>query len=436
MAAATPGDAELDALDRKPNQTPASDTLEGGIWAEVAKAEHAAKTSGERNADPALNSYVRGVLSRVAGPYDGDVRLYVMDRPFFNASMTPTGYTEVWTGLMLRCETEDELAGVLGHETAHFRHSHGLKQFEATRTGQNVALAATLVIATVSVGATANANSYSAMRSINDITRGLIDLTYLGTVSALMSYSRERESEADAYGLSYARKAGYFTGSAADLWYEIQDETAASDYERVRRMGGRATIFDSHPVEADRIAAAKARDAELNGGKPSVRTAEEQKAARLAYRDHIRTYLGAWLKDDLRRQDYGQTLYLVNRLSVDGQDMGLLNFYKGEAFRLRNGRRAGGLPTDMDNAVLAYKAALTFPDAPVETWRQLGDVHRHQFDFLGAIDAFKHYLALAPNAEDAWMVQDQVDTLSKDLMLPAATAEPKSGAELKSGGTK
>jgi hypothetical protein len=39
------------------------------------------------------------------------------------------------------------------------------------------------------------------------------------------------------------------------------------------------------------------------------------------------------------------------------------------------------------------------------------------------VDAFKHYIALAPDAQDAWMVQDQIDTLSKDLR-PAPVITP------------
>lgn len=410
-----------DSPERQPGQKPVPNSLEAGIWAETAKVEHDARTSGERDTDPALEAYIGGVLTRVAGPFSGDVRLYVMDRPFFNASMAATGYTEVWTGLLLRCETEDDLAFVLGHESGHFRHSHVMRQYQAMKDGQNAALAASILLSAVALGASLNANSYSAIRDINNVTSGLVNLTYLGTIAALMNYSRDMEAQADAYGLIYARAANYYTGSAADLWRERLNETAASDYEKVRRSPSRINVFGDHPLEADRITALNARDLSLNGGKASFRSPEDSKAARAAYRDHIRPWLGAWLKDDLRRQDYGQTLYIIGRLSRDGLDPGLLNFYKGEALRLRGKRGAEG--SDMENAITAYKAALENPDAPKETWRQLGDVYRHFGMNTDAVDAFKHYIALAPDAQDAWMVQDQIDTLSRDLH-PAPVITP------------
>jgi predicted Zn-dependent protease len=402
-----------DSPERLPAQKPVPGSLEAGIWAETAKVEHDARTSGERDNDPALQAYVDGVLTRISGPFSGDVRLYVMDRPFFNASMAATGYTEVWTGLLLRCDTEDDLAFVLGHESGHFRHSHVMRQYQAMKNGQNAALAASILISAVALGASLNANSYSAIRDINNVTSGLVNLTYLGTIAALMNYSRDMETQADAYGLIYAREAGYYTGGAADLWRERLNETAASDYEKVRRSPSRSNVFGNHPLEADRIAALSALDTTLNGGTASSRTVDAHKAARAAYRDHIRPWLGAWLKDDLRRQDYGQTLYIIGRLSRDGLDLGVLDFYKGEALRLRGKRGPDG--SDMENAITAYKAALESPDAPKETWRQLGDVYRHFGDTAAALDAFKHYIALAPDAQDAWMVQDQIDTLSKDL---------------------
>ena len=63
-------------------------------------------------------------------------------------------------------------------------------------------------------------------------------------------------------------------------------------------------------------------------------------------------------------KEIGVTLIVNNR--PDGEDAGLLNFYRGEALRLR------GHTDDLPQALAAYKAALKSPDAPVETpsrWR-------------------------------------------------------------------
>jgi len=419
-----------DSPDRAPGQRPVSGSLEEGMWAEVAKAEHSARTSGERDLSPELDTYVGSVLTRVTGRYAGDVRVYVMDRPFFNASMAPNGYTEVWTGLLLRCEDEDQLAFVLGHELGHYRHSHSIKTYKALKDGQNTALVATMALSVLAMGAAASAGTVQAAQSISNATSGLIDVIYLGSIAAFMGYSRETEGQADTYGLIYTRETGYFPGAGARVWQGRLDETAASDIEKVRNSPARINVFGDHPLETTRLTALTRQDKLLNGGAPSARTPEEAKAARLAYRAHIRPYLSAWLRDDLRRQDFGQTLFVIDRLSVDGEDKGVLNFYAGEAYRLRGGKT--GKP-DLDSAVTAYKVALENPDAPKETWRQLGDVYRRVGDTPKAIEAFSAYLKAAPDAPDAWIVQDQLDTLGK-ADQPATPAAPAGAATPSTGG--
>ena len=414
-----------DSPERTPGARPDPKSVEGGIWADADKAEHAANSSGERDPDPALRAYVSSVEAKVAGPFAGDIRLSVMDRPFFNAEVNPNGYAEVWSGLLLRAQTEDQLAFVLGHETAHFRHSHGMKRYKELKDNAHTMVAVTAVIAVVAVGAAANSSGYasngtyySGYDTYGDLGGTLIDVSYLASVAALMSYSRETEAEADAYGLSYASQAGYFSGGGAQLWQDLLDETAASDSTKVRRSVTRNNFFGSHPLETDRVDALNAQDRKMHGGAPSTRSDADEKAARLAYREHIRPFLGSWLKDDLRRKDYGQTIFLINRMAIDGQDMGVLNFYKGEAYRLR------GKPEDQNAALDCYQTALKNSDAPPETQRQLGDVYRHMGNSAEALNAFKAYLALAPQANDAWIVQDEVDTLSKSLSAAAPVSTP------------
>ena len=56
--------------------------------------------------DPVLEGYLQGVTCRLAREYCSQIRVYVMDVPHFNASMSPNGYMEIWTGLLLRVENE------------------------------------------------------------------------------------------------------------------------------------------------------------------------------------------------------------------------------------------------------------------------------------------------------------------------------------------
>jgi len=381
---------------RLSGERPSAGSVEEGFWTASDKAERAARTSAELNTDPALNAYVRGVACKVAVEYCGDVRVYVLDRPFFNATMAPNGYTEVWSGLMLRASNEAELAFTLSHEVTHFERNHFLEAWNAEKNRQNAMLALSVGIAVLGATAAVNSGSAEAARSIMDATGNLIDVVYLAGMTAFFRFSRENEAEADALGVRRMAAAGYDPRAAATIWTAVRDETASSQFERTRKSEGRLNVFATHPLTRDRIASLEARAASLGAGGDD---------GRARYRAAIRPHLSAWLRDDLRRRDYGQTLFLLNRLAVGGEDLGVLEFYRGEAFRLR--RQDG----DLHLAEEAYAAASAWPDAPPQAFRELGELRRKRGDVAGARVAFETYLARAPQAEDAWLVQDSLQSM-------------------------
>ena len=369
---------------------------EGGLWSVSDKAETVARQSAELDRDPALTAYVRGVACKVARDHCADIRVYVMDRPFFNASMAPNGYTEVWSGSLLRATSEAELAFILGHEVSHFDRNHSLLSWRRKKSTANAMMVLSAGVAVAGVAAASGAQTYDGARSIMDATRGLIDVVYLAGMASLFGYDRENELEADRLGLARAVQAGYAPTAATGVWRAQMDETAASDFKRVRTSGARTNIFASHPVDAERIAA-------LQDDLRAVPDTGE--AGRARHRAAIRPHLSAWLRDDLRRRDFGQTLHLIGRLATDGEDLGVLNFYRGEAYRQRRGEGDLALARD------AYLAAAAYPDAPVAVWRELGDLRRKESDAAGARVAYETYLAKTPAAEDAWIVQDSLNSL-------------------------
>lgn len=376
---------------------PAESTDEGGLWAASDKAEATAKTKAELNTDPALTAYIRGVACKVASAYCNDVRVYVMDRPFFNAQMAPNGYMEVWSGLLLRATDEAELAFVLGHETSHFSHQHSLNAHRTAKARSNAVMALSVAVAVAGAAAGANSGSASAARSINDAAGAVVDVIYLAAVASLFAFSREQEEEADELGAELAVKAGYEARAGADLWRALQAETAASDFPKVRKQQTIASIFSTHPVTDDRIAAL---DALAKASPPGGDAGRER------YRAAIRPHLGAWLKDDLRRRDYGQTLHLIERLAADGEDLGVLGFYKGEAYRRRRGEGDAVL------AQAAYQAASAQTDAPAAVWRELGDLQLKAGQSDSAQQSYTAYLTKAPEAQDRWLVEANLKKLT------------------------
>ena len=396
--------AESAAAFRPVNLKPALDSAEAGIWGLSDKAEAQVKSSAELDRDAALNAYVKGVVCKVASEYCPELRVYVLDRPFLNAAAAPNGYVEVWSGLLLRARSEDELAYVLGHEVSHFARNHTLERWVAAKHTANTLLVLQAVVAVGAAGAmysAAGSGAPGAGQRINNISyaaQSLNDLIYLAGVSALFGFSREEESEADKLGFERAVKAGYDKGAGASMWNDVIAESQASDFPKVRQSESRASIFSTHPLTPERIQALEAL-----GGAQRAPDAEAMKR----YRAMIRPHLASWLKDELRRRDYGESLHLIGRLSAEGEDLGVLNFYRAEAYRQR---RADG---DAGLALAAYQAAAAQPDAPNETWRELGAALRKSGDKAGASKALQTYIAKAPQADDRWIVEGDLKTLTE-----------------------
>lgn len=398
LAAVLAPSAPAAAAERLAGVRPDISSIEGGLWAETDKVEAEAKTRGDLNRDPALNAYVHDVMCKVAREHCADLRVYVMERPYFNASMAPNGYTEIWSGLLLRSADEAEVAYVLGHEFGHFVENHSLERHAARKTRANIAMAATVVVAVAGASSAAGATTGSEAQSIIDATRGTIDLIYYAQMASLFKFTRDQESEADLLGQRKTAAAGYDAAAAAQSWRALIAETKGSDFKRVRESVTHSSVFDSHPVSVDRIAALDAQAKSLTPG--GDRGRERHRAA-------IRPFLSAWLRDDLRKRDFGQTLVIIDRLAAGGEDMGVLNYYRGEAYRMRRGEG------DLAKAREAYQAASAQPDAPAAVWRELGDILRRDGDRVAAKTAYETYLAKAPKAEDAWMVQDSLSSLER-----------------------
>lgn len=356
---------------------PAIDTDEGGLWGMSDRAEQDARNSGQLEPDPALNAYLREVACRVANDVCGDIRLYVMNRPYFNASMAPNGYTEVWSGMLLRTEDEAQLAFVLGHEIGHYRERHSLSTLRTIRGRAGAAMVFSIITAAAGVPIVG-------------------DLVYLGTIASVFGFSRETESEADVIGYDHAVAAGYDARAGHSLWTNLIAETQASDNRDTRRQETRASIFRTHPLSADRVEALTERAAQASGGETH----------RERYRAAIRPFLDEWLRAEVRRRDFGQTLVVLDRLAAHNEDLGVIEYYRGEVNRIRRGDGDG------ERAAAHYAAAIAHADAPAAAWRELGEIEARAGRSDTAAAYLRTYLERAPQAGDRAMVEARVTQLT------------------------
>jgi predicted Zn-dependent protease len=199
--------------------------------------------------DPALEAYLGAVGARLTAVSDlpeGPWHFLVVDQPDPNAFALPGGYVYVTRGLLVLTNSEDELAGVVGHEIAHVIERHSAKRFGAAVLTAPISIATGL--AGFAVGLVAPVLGRVVAGTGEFITGGLV----------LATYSREQERQADELGQTLAAKAGYDPAGITDFLRTLDRDTLL-ETGRERRFH----FFDSHPLTPDRIEQTAARAREL-----------------------------------------------------------------------------------------------------------------------------------------------------------------------------
>lgn len=155
--------------------------------------EQVIREFGVYNEKPELNRLVDTVGHRLAAVSDRPNlpwHFTVIDTPMVNAMALPGGYVYITRGMLERINSEDELAGVLGHEITHVTARHAAQQMSRAQLAQ-----LGLVLGSIVAGPAA--------------TQTLGQFAELGLNLLFQRYSRGQESQADLVGTEYITRANY-----------------------------------------------------------------------------------------------------------------------------------------------------------------------------------------------------------------------------------
>jgi len=203
--------------------------------------------------DPVIAEYVSRVGQNLVRNSDAKVpfTIKVLDSEEVNAFALPGGFFFVNSGLILKAESEAELAGVMSHEIAHVAARHGTRQ--ATR-GEIAQIGMIIASIAIPYGWTGYAIRQGAGLAIP-----------LG----FLQFSQAMEREADYLGLQYMYKSGYDPNAFVDFFEKIQS------LEK-RKPGSLSKVFNTHPMTDNRIKAAQDEIQKILAPKPEyvVNTSE------------------------------------------------------------------------------------------------------------------------------------------------------------------
>jgi predicted Zn-dependent protease len=200
------------------------------------------RASPEFMDDPEVTDYLNRVgFTLVSNSPDpgGHFEFFAIKNPAINAFALPGGYIGIHSGLILSAQSESELVGVMGHETAHVTQRHIARMLAGQKKSGLASLAAIAV-------------AILAASSSPELSQAAILAAQAVPLQSQLNYSRGHEREADRVGLQIVQKSDYDIHAIPMFFERLQ--RASRLYE-----GGAPSYLRTHPMTFERIADIQSR---------------------------------------------------------------------------------------------------------------------------------------------------------------------------------
>jgi beta-barrel assembly-enhancing protease len=348
--------------------------------------------------DAEASAYLDRIGKRLqpAIPQGPAIRYFILKDPAINAMAFPNGNIYLHVGLLAKLESEDQLALVLAHETAHVVQRHSYK------------------------GKLDRHNSVVAAH-VADLLLAGTGIAYLPFALDIASFSREQEKEADLCGLEYMAGQGY------DLEHSLQ---VFDKLVEVKHAKGGSSVWASHPDLNARKNYSQHKIAEL-ATTPASKTHKPEDYAALRGRLAV---LAIQLR--LLNRQYELALDAIDVEIARQGDAPAWRVYRGDTLReaaehsdaaaqehawLHDKKLDDALKRDFQQkaperlqaALDEYQAALKQNAQMPTAWRGIGLVAHQQGDRARAQEYLQRYLAQTPQPSDRRYIENLLSRLNQ-----------------------
>jgi predicted Zn-dependent protease len=174
---------------------------------------------------------------------EGDFTVSFLNSPVNNAFAIPGGYIYITRQLTALCNSEAEMAGVLGHEVGHVAARHGKKREKASSRASILG-----VLGQVAGGLLGD--NGGIVGAIGGLAK-----QYSGTLAQVftLKYSRGQEEQADDLGIQYLSKAGYDPLALSDMLNSLAMQTSVDARAAGQDARSVPEWASTHPDPAKRV---------------------------------------------------------------------------------------------------------------------------------------------------------------------------------------
>ncbi|MGZ5063182.1 MAG: M48 family metalloprotease [Usitatibacter sp.] len=192
--------------------------------------------------DPEVSDYISSLGARLLSVADTphpDIDYFVVQDDAINAFALVGGHIGVHTALIMLTQTESELAGVLGHETAHVLQKHQARMVHGASRTQWTSLAA---LALAVLAARGGGSQGGQVTEAAVATAGALQM------QTQLDYTRDHEREADRVGLTLLERAGFDPSGMVTFFSRLLRANRLNEFK------GMPSYLRTHPLTTERIA--------------------------------------------------------------------------------------------------------------------------------------------------------------------------------------